>query len=165
MWLVPQVVELVTTVHPERVLDVGPGRGKFGVLLREYVADLKRLDAVEAWPGYVTPRLKAIYDHVYQRDVCELTDAHLAEYDLVLMSEVIEHLQKDVGLALLDRIPGRVVVTTPAEFFYNGPNLPPTETHRSLWGVADFGNRVEEDASQLGGVVVRLAPRSREGTG
>jgi hypothetical protein len=114
---------------------------------------------VEAWPGYVTDRLRCLYDTVYVQDVLTLPDEVLASYDCVLMSEIIEHMPKEDGLALLNRIPGRVVISTPAEWFSNGPGLPPTETHRSLWSVADFGDRLEIDASQLGGVVVRLAPR------
>lgn len=164
LYLAPVVITLIDQAHPRTVLDVGPGWGKYGMLVREYVGSVERVDAVEAWPGYVTPRLRAIYDHVYELDVRELSVDHLAAYELVLMSEVIEHLPKADGLALLDRIPGRVVITTPCEFFHNGPNLPPTEEHVSLWELGDFGARVEEDASQLGGVIVRLGPRTRERT-
>jgi len=155
----PAIVTLIDAVHPKSVLDVGPGYGKGGTLVREYCRSVETIDAVEAWEDYVTARMICIYDQVFHDDVCRWPTERLGDYDLVLMSEVIEHLEKPDGLDLLDRIPGYVVITTPMEFFDNGPNLPPTETHRSLWSIGDFGDRVEADASMLGGVVVRLARR------
>lgn len=157
--LAPDVITLVDQAHPTTILDVGPGRGKFGVLCREYVPSLGYIAAVEAWAPYVTPMLYAIYDYVYVKDVRELTDETLAGYDLVLMSEVIEHLPKDEGLALLDRIPGHVVISTPEEFFPS-VDYPPTEKHVSHWTLDDFGDRIEADGSRLGGIIVRLARKS-----
>lgn len=154
----PAVIGLIDGVAPKSVLDVGPGWGKGGILIREYVPSVTRLDAVEAWPGYVTHRLRCLYDEIFMQDVRTLQDEVLADYDLVLMSEIIEHLEKPDGVTLLRRIPGHVVITTPETFFSNGPGLPPTEEHKSLWSLEDFGTRVEANASQLGGVVVRLAP-------
>lgn len=153
----PAILHLVWEKHPARVLDVGPGRGKAAGLLREYVDPAMRVDAVEAWPGYVTDRLRAAYDEVLVADALTVPSGVLNGYDLVLMVEVVEHMDKTAALDLLGRIRCPVVVCTPAEFFHNGPNLPPTEDHVSLWTVADFGDRVERDCSQMGAVLVRLA--------
>jgi hypothetical protein len=156
----PAILDLVWQVHPERVLDVGPGHGKAGVLLREYCGT-EIVDAVEAWEPYVTPRLRAIYDSVWTGDVMDFPPASLDGYDLVLLVDVIEHLSREDGFELLHRIPERVVVCTPAEFFQNPEHEDcPPEKHRSLWSLTDFGDRVEADASALGGVLVRLGPRS-----
>lgn len=156
----PTILNLIETVPHERILDVGPGYGKGAQLAREYLnVKPERVDAVEAWPGYVTDRLQCLYDAVYVQDVRTLSDVALRYYDLVLMVEVLEHLPKEDGFALLDRIPGRVVICTPETFFPNPSHLPPTEKHRSLWAVEDFGDRLEVDASEHGGVVVRLGPR------
>lgn len=160
--LAPTVIHLVHLARPHRkVLDVGPGLGKYGLLLREYLNDPPRIiDAVEVESSYVTRRLRAVYDNVFVADVLTMPRDALAEYDVVLMVDVIEHLEKDAGLELLGRIPGRVVICTPAEFFSNGPGLPPSEEHRSLWSAADFAaiRTIDVDASALGGVVVSLAP-------
>ncbi len=138
---------------------MGPGWGKYGILLREYVDPDLIVDAVEAWEPYVTRRLEAAYDEVITADVCSFFEP-LADYDLVLMVDVLEHLEKADGLAVIDRIPGWIVICTPAEFFQNpeAVEIPP-ERHRSLWSVTDFGDRLEHDASQLGGVLVRLRPK------
>lgn len=155
-WLMSDVLTLVQEAAPKTVLDVGPGRGKFGVLIREYVPTLERLDAVEAWRPYITPLLECIYDVVWAVDVRDFSADQLGSYDLVLMSEVIEHLPKEDGLRLLARIPGHVVITTPEEFF-ESVDYPPTERHISHWTREDFGSRIENDRSRLGGIVVRLA--------
>lgn len=153
------VLTLVCDATPRTILDVGPGHGKFGVLCREYVPTLERIDAVEAWGPYVTPLLRCIYDQVIVGDVRDASTDDFARYDLVLMSEVIEHLPKDDGLALLDRIPGHIVITTPEEFFPS-VDYPPTEKHLSHWSGSDFGDRIEADVSRLGGIVIRLSPKS-----
>lgn len=161
--LAPNVIHLVHLAQPHRaVLDVGPGRGKYGILLREYLNEPPDvLDAVEAEPSYVTPRLRALYDSVFVADVRDMPDDALGRYDLVLMVDVIEHLDKNDGVELLRRIPGRVVVCTPEEFFSNGPGLPPSEEHRSLWSRDDFAalRTIDGDLSALGGIVVSLAPQ------
>jgi len=159
----PSILHLVWEVKPARVLDVGPGWGKAAGLLREYVDPAVTVDAVEAWPGYVTDRLRAAYDDVLVADALTLSDEVLGRYDLVLMVEVIEHMEKGAALALLSRVRCPVVVCTPAEFFSNGPDLPPTEDHVSLWSVSDFGDRVEADRSEMGAVLVRLSGSARAG--
>ena len=158
--LAPAIIHLCWEVQPARILDVGPGWGKYGLLLREYVNPKATIDAVEMEPSYITPRLEAIYDTVYKCDVRDFGEGTLETwYDLVLMVDVIEHLTKEDGLALLERIPGHVVVCTPSEFFQN-PDTVPSEVHRSLWTPEDFGDRLEVQwVNAQGAVLVRLKPQ------
>ena len=160
MW--PAILHLAWEVKPHRILDIGPGHGKASVLLREYVGSppIERIDAVEGWEPYIADfDLDALYDAVWSQDAATLTQDQLTPYDLVLMCDVIEHMGREDALALLARIHGRVIVCTPVDFFDNPEGLPWTETHRSVWQVSDFDGRIEVDASQLGGVLVRLGPQ------
>lgn len=153
----PEVCRLVRETGSQRVLDVGPGWGKYGVLLREY-AQAKVVDAVEAWEPYVADhRLRGIYDDVIVADVLDLDGETLAGYDCVLMVSVIEHLDKKAALAFLGRLPGWAVIATPAKWMQENHPVP-TERHKSLWTVKDFGRRVDVDASKRGAVIVRLRP-------
>lgn len=162
--LAPRLINLIETVLHDRVLDVGPGFGKYGLLLREYLnVKPKRLDCVEMHPGYITSIMHAIYDDVHLGDVTEWTKEQLRHYDVVLLVDVIEHMEKDAGVDLLNRIQGRVVLSTPEEFFEqggDGTGLPDTEIHRSHWTLADFDRtgRVEFGRIEQGGVIVRLSP-------
>lgn len=163
---VPIVLDLIAKVPHATVLDVGPGVGKYGLLMREYWRSRPsdRLDAVEAWAPYLAayPWLEHIYDELRVADVRTLSDDELAGYDVVLMADVLEHFTKEDGIALLARIPGRVIITTPAVYFQN-PEAATiwTEDHRSLWGRPDFlglGRPVESLEKVLNAWVVRLGP-------
>lgn len=156
----PAVINLIETSLPhDWILDVGPGFGKYSVLLREYLnVKPSQIHAVEMWPEYVTDRLRCMYDAVFINDVCEMES--FDAYDMVLMADVIEHIEKEKALELLSRINCRVIVSTPEHFFHTDEGLPPTEEHVSHWTLDDFGARVEANASYLGGLIVRLGPLS-----
>lgn len=153
--------------RPLRVLDVGPGWGKYAVLLREFVDPDAEIAGVEAWEPYIERhRLAALYDPIIAGDVRDLTAADLAGYDVVLMADVIEHLPKADAWDVLDRIAGYVVISTPRDFFSNGPGLPHTEDHVSHWTLDDFqaSSRFEVYSLPMlrdkGGVIVRLGPKA-----
>lgn len=165
----PMVLHLVNTVPKVgkhlRVLDVGPGWGKYAVLLREYVDPEISVVGLEAWNPYIRKhRLDRLYDPILQGDVCDQTSEYLASFDVVMMVDVIEHIDKEAGTELLARMPTWLVVSTPRDFFHNPAGLPPTEKHRSHWTIEDFeetGRLDQIDMSlyeQIGGIVVRLSP-------
>jgi len=150
---------------PARVLDVGVGTGKYGVLLREYCRHDLGVDGVEPEARYLDlyPWLDTLYGCVYRVPVEALPLTVLAAYDLLLMVDVLEHLDPIEGRAILDAIPCPVVVCTPREAFQNPECIDyPTEAHRSCWSPAAFGatgrlERWDEDAwSAHGAVIVRL---------
>lgn len=173
----PDIIGAIAQVPHHRVLDVGPGHGKASVLLREYLNDPPdTLDCVEMWPAYVDQfHLNRLYDRVYVGDVTGtewtvdgqpvLANLQLPRYDLVLMGDVIEHLELEPALDLLGRIRGRTVICTPTEWFDNDPHgqHPPTEQHVSHW-TDDVWERVsairpiEVCYATLGGWIVRLGP-------
>lgn len=168
--VITEVVNLVAQTEHRSVLDVGPGYGKYGLLLREYLNDKpQRLDAIEAHRPYVEQFhwLHSIYDDVMVADVLDQDSTFFDLYDLVLMADVLEHLPRDAAIELLYRIPGRVVISTPHDFFHNGDGLPDTEAHVSHWPQAEIesvcatmGRGVEVAyTNAVGAVLVRLAPR------
>jgi len=158
--LAAELCHMVERTGAHKVLDVGPGHGKYGVLLREY-AGVELVDAVEMWEPYVEAfGLEGIYGTVYHGDVCNLPDVVLAAYDCVFLGDVIEHIPKRRALTLLDRIPGWVVICTPVEF-YPQPHEVPTEHHVSHWTAEEFTAmaRCNEHRVNLGGHLVRLRPQ------
>ncbi len=165
----PRLIHVCWEVNPRRILDVGPGHGKAGILLREYIGTvargngpIERVDAIEVEPRYAAafPWLTAVYDDVYHGDIVDQGPEMLAAYDLVLFADSLEHIDKETALNLLARIPGRVVLCTPLDFFQN-PEADewPSERHRSHWHARDFPGRVEHVEELLGALIVRLAPR------
>lgn len=140
-WQIPFILDVIATERPVALLDVGAGFGKYGCLAREY-ADPRRVDAVDA----NAPKLPC-YDHIYVGDVRALDSllpADAPRYDLALLVDVIEHLEKPEGRRLLDQLvvrARRVLVTTPLGFRRQEVPGQPYETHRSGWYPWDFWGR------------------------
>lgn len=165
----PIVLSYAHQVLPRRqvrVLDVGPGHGKYGLLFREYVAPEAHITAVEAWAPYVSDfNLEWIYDQVIVGDIRDQPASVLEEADITLMVDVVEHMPVEDGLALIARIPGWVIVCTPRDFFHNPAHCPPPEKHVSLWTVDDLRGTGRYDChdegfyKNQGGILARLKPR------
>lgn len=161
----PHIIGLVHQVPHDHVLDVGPGWGKAAVLLREYLnVKPRRIDAIEVEKSYVDAHgLHVLYDNVYVGDVTRCSDGFFDPYQVVIMGDVIEHLDDEAAFALLRRIRGRVVISTPVAWFQTDDGLPESERHRSHWTDASW-NIVETfrpvEAAYIfeGGWLVRLGP-------
>ena len=69
------------------ILDVGPGYGTYGNLLKpEYT----NIDAVEVWEPYVDMfNLKNIYKEVH---ISNILDFDYSKYDYIIMGDVLEHI-------------------------------------------------------------------------
>jgi hypothetical protein len=160
-----RAVTYAGTIHPtpRRVLDIGAGFGKYGVLLREYLDPTPDVvDGVEAWEPYIRPhRLNGIYRRLYSCPAQDIDPDTLAGYDLVVMGDVIEHIDKAIAIEFLDRCPGWIVIATPVDHFDTDPGLPPTEAHVSHWAVADFAKtgRLDRHEESFGALIVRLSPK------
>jgi hypothetical protein len=95
-------------------------------------------------------------------DVLEVA-GELEGYDLVVLGDVIEHLGKDEGLALLRTLLARnrnVLVVTPFHYFDQEVEGNPHQRHRSHWTIDDFKPWVfDYDVAGGSAVVVLLAGR------
>lgn len=79
------------------ILDVGAGWGKYRLLLPEY-----KMDAVEVWKPYIEEeKLKKLYGKVYEKDICDVQDIN---YDVVIMGDVLEHIERERAVPLVERI-------------------------------------------------------------
>lgn len=182
----PDILLAINQVPHQSILDVGPGHGKASILLREYLSETPAvIEAIEAWQPYITRfGLERLYHRVFCGDVTAATwttgpdeykwDAAemLRRYDVVLMGDVIEHIPTDKAMALLGRIPGRVVICTPVDFFNNDPHgvHPHTEQHVSHWTEREWDHvarsirPLEVRYQVLGGWIIRTAPLQRTGS-
>jgi hypothetical protein len=81
-----------------RILDVGAGAAKY----RDLLIPFPEIDAVEAHEPYVTQfRLRERYGQVHISDVMDLPKHFFADYDLVILGDVLEHLSVLDAQALL----------------------------------------------------------------
>ena len=82
-----------------KVLDVGPGSGKYGRLLR---FNFNQIDAVEIYEKYIEEfDLKVVYDNIY---VDNIVSFNITNYDYIILGDVVEHLSIEDAHNLLSKI-------------------------------------------------------------
>jgi len=87
----------IESIAPRRVIDVGPGSGTYGRIVRDVTTDAY-LVGVEAWEPYINEfGLRAIYDEIAVMDAREFTNW---ESDLVIFGDVLEHMSEADALEL-----------------------------------------------------------------
>ncbi len=165
-YCIPIIASVARQLRPASVLDVGVGFGKYGCLFREYldiweaksVDDYAksrwrtRIDGIEATREYITPLHRFIYDEIYIGDVLSIIDT-LGRYDVIVMGDVLEHFEKDVGNDLLDKLYEHtehcLLLTFPPDCAIEHNVVGnPYEAHRSTWNRADF-RRFDQVAYKL----------------
>jgi hypothetical protein len=75
-------------------------------------------------------------------DATKIIDT-IGDFDLIVMTDVIEHFTKEDGVKLLNKLKAKcvkgVIVSTPSIWIEQGAAYGNTfETHKSLWTVKDF---------------------------
>ncbi len=147
----PFVAHELQRLKPRSILDVGVGFGKWGVVAREYLEAWQghyrreewqvRIEGIEIFEAYRNPVWNAVYDHVYIGDALELVGT-VGHFDVALICDVIEHMDKPTGLQLLHRLLDScdtVILTTPLSFWpQQEENGNQHEKHVSLWQPEDF---------------------------
>jgi len=171
---IPIIVYLISKLEPKRVLDIGKGFGKYGFLIHEYVGidnskninpdyklrELSKIviDAVEVDKELLLPHLDQIYNHVYNDNILNIYQ-NLNNYDLILMIDVIEHLEKDSATWMLKYFISngiKIIVATPQKFFEQHLYNSKFEEHISFWDKKDFEKFCNVDHQLIDGGVVYL---------
>lgn len=122
---VAPIVNEVYRLQPERMIELGVGFGKYGVLCRETLDGMygrvakhkwqRKIYGVEGFAEYENPCWGA-YDGV---TVGDFTAMDVSGHDLVLMVDSFEHLDPETGSAFLSGLLRRnkhVIISVP-----NGP--------------------------------------------
>lgn len=107
---ISKIIDIVIKLEPKKVLDIGSGFGKFGVLCREYLelwdSDeylnwTRTIDTIEIYSDYINPIHKFIYNNIYIGDASEIVRT-LPKYDLILVIDVLEHFEKERGKIFIE---------------------------------------------------------------
>jgi hypothetical protein len=107
------LVEYLHAVRPKSILDIGLGNGKLGFIARDFLDVMLggqyhkskwqlQLDGIEVCRDYIQDHQKAVYDDIFIGDAYEVID-QLGRYDMILMGDVLEHFEKQRGLAFMDK--------------------------------------------------------------
>lgn len=158
---VPSVMKLLIDSAPSRVVDIGPGYGKYGLMAREYLGDkLLVLDCVEVKEGRLVTQ-DAIYDQVFEADARTLPGDFWEGYDIALLVDVIEHMTIEEGLELLRLLRSSgcwVILSTPKIFEEQHDEGNPFEDHVSLWSWEVLQGKVSvlRDESTIDSIIYLL---------
>jgi hypothetical protein len=145
----------VARCRPKSILDLGIGFGKYGVLCREML-DIEpynlsqeswqtNIIGVEGFEKYRNPCWQ-LYSSVMVHDFTQNYESYKG-FDLVLMIDSLEHVEKGVGSKILDTLlmnNKRVIVSCPTGKCYveqgavHGNEF---ERHRAHWTPDDFDIR------------------------
>lgn len=149
---IPHILSQVKGLNPKSILDIGIGFGKYGLLFRDLLEipferynkqDWQiKIDGVEVFKDYHNPIYDFTYDNVYFGDILQTIDT-LANYDCIILIDVLEHFTKEDGLRLITKLllhcNKGVIVSTPFypdhQIEYLGNQY---EQHKSIWSIVDF---------------------------
>lgn len=159
-YLRPLYAAIVRRRAPASVLDIGAGVGETGRYIRTLTA-VPRMDAVEVHPGCVDVIPEGSFDTIWVGDARALPPQG---HEMVLCLDVLEHMPKDDGLALVRRhmaAGAHVLVAIPRDATSPARNGGakdgnPFEAHVSEWSEADFAEFASIDYSDDDHVVMLL---------
>ena len=138
-------------LQPASVLDLGCGTGFYGAVVRQWLDDGVRpwkttLHGVDGFAQYRNP-CWALYDVLTVKPIEEYLATERLRWDAVLLLDVLEHFEHNVGERLLSQMlailsdRGRLFVATPAVWMEQGAvHENEYERHRSLWTAEEFLN-------------------------
>jgi len=155
IWLgMEDCLQAIVEQRPSSVLDAGLGFGLWGGLLRQYLDVWNgrvqpwewatRIDGIEIDEKRVQAHARALYTEILIGDIRRVVPRRMAQrpYDVVLFGDVIEHLPKSDGHALLEttvRLTRKlVVVRIPLGDGWRREGREEPDHHRSQWYPADF---------------------------
>ena len=176
---IPVIVDLISRIRPASMLDIGKGFGKYAFLTHEYcgIDNTRRpdptrtlreqsrvaIDEVECNTAYLWPHIDHLYRKVYVGRI-ESLYRELLGYELVLMCDIIEHLQKPEACDILTHFLGlnsTIIVATPKGFFQQNLYDSPEEQHVSHWTKNDFLRLGYVDYQTVGAGRIYLVSRNK----
>jgi SAM-dependent methyltransferase len=136
---------LFDLLQPARVLDIGPGRGKYSAIAKAKAKEhgfACHLTAVEIDAAYVEEfKLRDLYDEVIVDDAVNLIKEPRRRFDLVIIGDCIEHMRKSDGIDLINFLIYRsayICIICPEAWLQDDLDGHTAEAHISIWGVEDF---------------------------
>ena len=129
---ISSIMESIILCDPKSILEIGVGFGKYGVLCYERLnlwwhgltkEDYKmrkiKIDGIEIYKDYKNPIYDFIYDNIFFGNAINIVNNFKdKEYDLILMLDVLEHLNEIDGNSLLNRcnrISNNILISTPKD--------------------------------------------------
>jgi len=151
--LISSALREIIGLEPGSVLDAGCGFGLWGFLCRLYLDVFPgrryrddwqvRIEGIEVFPKYIMPHQQFLYDDIHVGKIENLVD-ELGAFDLYIFGDVLEHLEKEIGIRVLDTACRKankgVLINIPLGEGWRRevPDENVYEAHLSAWELEDF---------------------------
>lgn len=150
---IPWCVQAIMQIQPKKVVDVGVGFGRWGMILREF-GELWfdrvlpheweiEIEGVEAFEGSIADYHRQFYNRIHIGDALGVLPGLDGNWSLGILGDVLEHFYKSDGERVLNDLVERsdyVMVNLPLgedwpqEDMYDNPY----EEHKAVWELTDF---------------------------
>lgn len=110
--IIPAVMGIIAREQPASILDVGVGGGTWGFLCRQQLEVAQgrggspaqwqvTIHGIECFEKYRSPVWDYAYNEVLIGNALDLAPT-LGKYEMIILADVLEHLDKEAGQALLE---------------------------------------------------------------
>lgn len=140
--VIGKVIDILLSIQPKSILDIGVGFGKYGVLAREYLdyenypKFKRKIDCIEAFPSYITEIHKFSYNNCFIGEAFK-TLKTLGFYDLILLVDILPDLDKETAEKIISESQKKsdaVLITLPKVCWNEKAEFNnPYEIFRSDW--------------------------------
>jgi hypothetical protein len=150
---IPFNVEVLMKIAPQRVLDVGVGFGRWGMIVREFCdvwygrvsesAWSVYVEGIEAFRDNISQYHRAFYNRIYQGDAREIIFTLEGPWDVIIFGDVLEHFERETAEKILSWCLERsdyIMINIPlgGEWPQSDTYENPYERHLSVWVEQDF---------------------------
>ncbi len=146
-------VDLIRRINPAKVLDVGIGFGRWGMICREFLdvwngriyesSWSTSIDGVEIFKNNISNYHFHFYNQIYNEDAYKFIKRTTEKYDLIILGDVLEHFNKDIAIEILQESISKsnyVLLNIPLGKYWKQDELYGNkyERHLSFWRKKDL---------------------------
>lgn len=151
---IPFCVEALMKIEPKRLLDVGIGFGRWGIIVREFCdvwygrvlhQDWQvHIEGIEGFAENISDYHYCFYNKIHTGDARQvMPDLLKSSWDVIIFGDVLEHFEKEEGRNLLNASLGAssyVLVNIPLGGEWSQEDIydNPYERHLSVWIAEEF---------------------------
>ncbi|MFG0330586.1 MAG: hypothetical protein ACF8PN_11895 [Phycisphaerales bacterium] len=150
---IPYCIDILMKIEPKRVLDIGVGFGRWGMITREFcdvwfqrVLEEEwavHIEGIEGFEQNVSDYHRSFYNKIHIGDAREIIPSLNGPWDVTIYGDVLEHFERETAIKLLNASLAHsnyVLINIPL-----GDNYPQDvlyeneyERHLSVWEPDDF---------------------------
>ncbi len=100
-------IGLIRSINPQKILDMGVGFGRWGILCREFLEVWNgktfpenwnvHIDGVEIFPKNISEYHRQFYSNIFIEDAYDFIVSSNDYYDLIILGDVLEHFEKEIA--------------------------------------------------------------------